>query len=109
MSPRKGYKDPDYWQKKRAEVQRSGDAVNRVRSKAYRMKLYQLAAIHNAQNGTCASCKSPIKAAGRGRSLDQMTNKMVCQRCAIVLGVVDRSVPHLRDLITYLELHHVGR
>jgi RNA polymerase-binding transcription factor DksA len=88
---------------KRKSLNRTKAAVHRVRSKAYKMGLETLGAIHNAQHGRCASCDSPIKAVGRGRALDQVTNKMVCQGCAIVLGITERSVPRLRQLIHYLE------
>lgn len=93
---------------KQKSLKRSRSAIHRVRSRAYKMRLIDLGTIHNAQNGLCASCGAPIKAVGRGRALDQMTNKMVCQGCAIVLGIVDRSVPRLRSIITYLEIHHVA-
>ena len=80
------------------------DAVKKVRSRHYRLSLDTLGAVHNAQNGKCANrqCLVPIKTTGRGRVLDEGTNKMLCKRCAIMLSIGMRDVKRLAGLISYL-------
>ena len=91
--------------KKRNSASRA--ATKRVRTRAYLLSLDTLGTIHNAQHGRCANtgCNAAIKATGRGRALDPISNKMLCKGCSVMLSIANRDRQRLAGLLTYTEMY----
>jgi len=105
------YSKPDWPERVRAaeahkkKMRKSQNAVQRIRSRAYRMALDTIGMVHNNQDGRCANlaCRVQVDILGRRRAFDTTLNVILCKQCSLAMGLAQHDPKRLRGLADLLE------